>query len=112
MLHYIHAYVSIRQHTSAYASIRQHTSAYVSIRQHTPAYVSIRRALSNHAQASRSTIYTYTYTCIVGGTFASWRGIDEAAASCATGLHRRQPALLGMGSTDGERGKEEVLDVH
>jgi hypothetical protein len=29
--HALHAYVSIRQHTSAYVSIRQHTSAYVSI---------------------------------------------------------------------------------
>jgi hypothetical protein len=52
----LHAYVSIRQHTSAYVSIRQHTPEYVSIRgstrlsssdvstrQHTSAYVSIRQ---------------------------------------------------------------------
>ena len=63
----LHAYVSIRQHTSAYVragagageegvgrcthtsayvSIRQHTSAYVSIRQHASAYVSIRQHTS------------------------------------------------------------------
>ena len=39
---------------------------------------------------------------------ASWWDLDEAAASLAAGLHRRQPALLGMGSADGERRKEGV----
>ena len=38
---------------------------------------------------------------------ASWWDLDESAASRADGIHRRQPALLGMGLADGER-KEEV----
>ncbi len=39
---------------------------------------------------------------------ASWLDLDEAEASGASGIHRRQPALLGMGSADGERRKEGV----
>ena len=39
---------------------------------------------------------------------ASWWDLDESAASRADGIHRRQPALLGMGSADGEQRKEGV----
>ncbi len=56
----IHAYVSIRQHTSAYVRIRPHTSAYVCIRQHASAYVSIRLHTSAYLQHTSACIHQHT----------------------------------------------------